>query len=751
MSDYDFATLSPYDFEYLVRDLLQKELGITLESFPTGKDDGIDLRYHTSIDNHIIIQVKHYSKSNFSTLFNHLKSRELAKVRKLDPSRYILVTSKGLTPGNKNKIQKLFGKYILSTADIYGKNDIDNLLDKFPEIEKKSFKLWLTSSTVLERLLHSEIFNQSDLEMNKIRKKIEYYVENENFVKAKKLLDEVHYCIITGIPGIGKTTLAEILIVKYLDMGYELVKISKDISEAYEAFESKAKQIFYYDDFLGQTSFEEKLTKNEDQRLISFLKDIERYPNKRLILTTRDYILNKAKIVYEKLDQPCIDFYKYTVNLSSYNDFDKAKILYNHLYFSGISHEYKNALLKDKNYWKIIRHKNFNPRIIETMTESIEYLDIDSAEYVSKFLNFLDKPILLWEHAFLNQISNASKNLLLELASLDDSAPIDTVEKSFKSIQIYKFNTYGFHANPNDFAKALRELDGNFITINKFISEVRISFHNPSIKDFIEDYLSKNYSEVIDICKSAESFEQCMKLSKYIKTSELNILIFQLEKNLFKNDFKSTIHNFSIEQRLLSLLKLYEKFRDDRIIGLVHTMMDALIKHIHSNHAVKETIVQIVSSLKKMQIDYNERQFKAAIKSFFLKDLDVIYNFGYCISLQKANPDFFMKNELRDLNIRFEEYYKEFYACLDDGYIPDGEFVLELDQELIRESLDTLESAKEIFDIDIQNGIKKLDDLSKKFDEATQEEKEADITWINRKLKEDDEIDSLFDILKDAQ
>ena len=36
MADYDFRTLSPHDFEWLCRDLLQKALGVSLESFTGG-------------------------------------------------------------------------------------------------------------------------------------------------------------------------------------------------------------------------------------------------------------------------------------------------------------------------------------------------------------------------------------------------------------------------------------------------------------------------------------------------------------------------------------------------------------------------------------------------------------------------------------------------------------------------------------------------------------------------------------------
>ncbi|MGH9410055.1 MAG: restriction endonuclease [Vicinamibacterales bacterium] len=44
MADYDFRSFSPHDFELLCRDLLQKRLGLTLESFTTGRDSGIDFQ-----------------------------------------------------------------------------------------------------------------------------------------------------------------------------------------------------------------------------------------------------------------------------------------------------------------------------------------------------------------------------------------------------------------------------------------------------------------------------------------------------------------------------------------------------------------------------------------------------------------------------------------------------------------------------------------------------------------------------------
>jgi hypothetical protein len=138
MSKYDFAFLSSFDFEELVRDLLQIEFAVTLECFKSGRDDGIDLRYSENKDRSLIVQCKHYSGSSVKTLLQRLRFEEREKVQKLKPARYVFATSLGLTPSNKDKILKEFSPYCLSTGDILGRDDLNNLLRKFPEIEKRN-------------------------------------------------------------------------------------------------------------------------------------------------------------------------------------------------------------------------------------------------------------------------------------------------------------------------------------------------------------------------------------------------------------------------------------------------------------------------------------------------------------------------------------------------------------------------------------------------------------------------------------
>lgn len=80
MPNYDFKSLSPVDFEVLVRDLLQEELNVRLESFRSGRDLGIDFRYSLDAGGEIIVQCKHYADSTFAKLLSDLRKRELPKI-----------------------------------------------------------------------------------------------------------------------------------------------------------------------------------------------------------------------------------------------------------------------------------------------------------------------------------------------------------------------------------------------------------------------------------------------------------------------------------------------------------------------------------------------------------------------------------------------------------------------------------------------------------------------------------------------
>ncbi|MBK6648524.1 MAG: restriction endonuclease [Betaproteobacteria bacterium] len=160
---YDFRTLSPIDFELFARDLLQAELSITMESFGPGKDGGIDFRF-AAADQDVVVQAKHYVEGGPRSPLQ-AAMKEDSKVLKLAPGRYILVTSLSLTPELKRKIVQAMPSTPLSAGDVIGREDLNNFLGHHPQVLRQHFKLLLTSTVVLERILHSAVF-EACLEVN---------------------------------------------------------------------------------------------------------------------------------------------------------------------------------------------------------------------------------------------------------------------------------------------------------------------------------------------------------------------------------------------------------------------------------------------------------------------------------------------------------------------------------------------------------------------------------------------------------
>lgn len=368
MGNYNFSNLSAYDFELLTRDLINASEGLHLRAFAPGRDGGIDLRgWQTGRRKPlVIVQCKHMLGSTYSNLLSSVK-KEKEKIDKLvrKPVRYILATTQPLTAANIDELAETLKPYCISTDDVIDATRIDELLAENDTILRRHYKLWVTSTSVLQRVLHAQIYNRSESYVQSLVSRSRTFVQPKAFAKAQKILRENHVCIISGPPGVGKTTLADMLSLDYLANEFELIVISEDVQDADKVYDRKRRQLFVYDDFLGRTDLREKLGKNEDSRIVEFIRRIGESPNHRFILTTREYILRAAKTRYERLDTGDIDLIKCVLEIDSYTELQKGEILYQHLAFADdIPHADIEDLVSNRRYIDIVRHPNYTPRHI---------------------------------------------------------------------------------------------------------------------------------------------------------------------------------------------------------------------------------------------------------------------------------------------------------------------------------------------------------------------------------------------------
>ena len=145
---FNYDNLSDFEFEKLCCDIVSKKLGVQLRTFAKGKDGGIDATDDAKTHN-IVVQVKHYIRSGYSTLLCTLQ-KEREKVKKLDPKQYYVCCAQMLTPENVSKIYDLFSDYMSDTSNVIDLNVIDDFLNmsENADVLRKHYKLWLESTKI---------------------------------------------------------------------------------------------------------------------------------------------------------------------------------------------------------------------------------------------------------------------------------------------------------------------------------------------------------------------------------------------------------------------------------------------------------------------------------------------------------------------------------------------------------------------------------------------------------------------------
>ncbi|MDZ4365267.1 restriction endonuclease [Brevundimonas sp.] len=508
MSDYDFHTLSPLDFEDLTRDLLQARDGVIYESFRAGRDGGIDVRHSRGRDQ-TVVQCKHYARSGFALLKSDL-AKEAPKILLLKPkvSRYIVATTVDLSAAQKQQLSALFTPPV-PTGDILGRDDLNNLLGLHPEVEKRHFKLWLSSTAILDRVVHNVAATKSDFDVDRVRRNVSRFVRGAAYPEACKKLETEGIVILSGPPGVGKSTLADILLYEHLERGFKAISARNDFDEA-RALYTGGPAVFYYDDFLGATYLGDggaPLRGNEDRTVTDFIEFVKGNAETRLILTTRGHLLSQAIESSERIRHAMVDRHELVVRVDDLSEDRRARVLYNHIWFGDLSDPYRDVLLAKEFYLHIIRHPKFSPRLVEWMTDRvrIERAGARPDNYRDFVERMLNDPSELWQHAYDHQIGPAGQSLLLALHSLRGRTSLIRLERVFNRLHTGRVADYGLTRHPSDFKDALRHLTTTFVTINKYNL---VTFLDPSVMDLMNAVLRTHPQNALDIIKHASTMVQ---------------------------------------------------------------------------------------------------------------------------------------------------------------------------------------------------------------------------------------------------
>lgn len=722
MSNYDFTQLNDKEFEVLAIELLSACLSKRIERFKPGKDKGVDGRFFSDDGGEVVVQCKHYIKTGYRGLVSKLKSIEREKVLVLFPKRYIFITSLSLSRENKKEISSIFHPYIKREDDIYGQEDLNNLLSQHRAIEERHFKLWISSTTVLREFMNRAIIGRSGYEFEQIEKKSARYVQTENHHRSLELLRKNNVLIISGEPGIGKTTLAENLCLYFISKGYEFIDIQESLSEAEAIFSKNKKQIFYFDDFLGSNYFE-AIENKKDSHTVKFIDRVHVDDAKLFILTSRTSILNNGMLYSSVFANSKIRKNEFLLTIEGLCQMDKAKILYNHIWHSKLSEDFIDEIYKEKRYKSIIAHRNFNPRLIEFIAD-VERISVEKpTDYWEYIQATLDNPKDIWDLCFKRQNNQFVRGLVI--LTVFNGGSISEDELRSASSRMKNLGAMISQTNvANDFNSSASLATRSFLNRTQSSGGFVYSLFNPAIADYV--------------------------LAEYINRIDDLILIFQSLESIRSLE---SIVSFETEGMLSpsNLSKLKTAIFDDALVqGKSYDYLIVIAYFLKESSTKKDMIISILNRIISCPLEIKELPKFLELLIKFRTEVDVMSHDFLFKLLGKRS--LLKEIEIEQLAILIKEYSIQDKPTLSkfnkyfDSYIASA-----LDEEIA--ALDPADYHFAYDDVDVEIDEDKLsekiseigDFLVDKFPSSIMDSLGINIRGIVDRVDIDDVISNFYD------
>ena len=138
--------------------------------------------------------------------------------------------------------------------------------------------------------------------------------------------------------------------------------------------------------------------------------------------------------------------------------------------------------------------------------------EIKSHNYAFCFLNTLNNPQQIWKVAFQEHIDHRCQHLLLTMFFCAEyGVSPGSLHTAYRSLHEAMSTAYGRPRGPKDFEEALRILEGSFVNINN----QRVSFVNPSLRDYLSSYL-RDAELLAQLAPTATTVDWILRLWQFV-------------------------------------------------------------------------------------------------------------------------------------------------------------------------------------------------------------------------------------------
>src|SRR5699024_2529786 len=542
---------------------------------------------------------------------------------------------------------------------------------------------------------NEDIFIDSEVLLYDIDDEIKYFVQTDIFNKCIEVLETQRKILLSGDPGVGKTQTSKMILLKFVKDGYRVRYTSNgDLTELKKSVTSNkdVKEVILLDDCLGQHYF--NFRRGHDKELLSLIKHVDKYKNKVLILNSRVTILNEALNTFEELKK-YFGSEKLTlrkINMNKVSMIEKAKIFHTMLKRNKVSNVYYNSVRKNKNYLRIIEHKNFNPRVLEYVTLPGRLRGIPGDSYFEFIMENLNNPKDIWKNEFEHRIKYVDRIFMFTLYSLTNTyVSKEVLENCFDYI-ISKDSQ--LDATLYNFESTLERLNRSMVKIVDSYGEDMVGVLNPSINDYMKTNIFKN-----------------KLLLQFMKDN--SIYLNQLERLCSSCEFENILKRLVSEDRLFEYNTIYRE-----------QLFDICLHTIAENKIFNEGYISNMELLVTMN-DHtrlgNYSKDKAFVVKNFIQDLRLrdfyeiekvifdVENIERLFNNMNIEETAFLMDSIIDFLRENRAYSEEISKYLEKKILSELEFyVEEFDYEPVVDNWCDLNLQDEVFDEDYESIIEEI-------------------------------------------
>lgn len=525
MTLYRYDLLTPSQFEHLVVHIAAAHFKASkIQMFGEGPDGGVDgiVEFHNG-DRAIRLAVQAKRHQRYPT------SQIIKEIKQFDAERFdglLIVTSADPSPTTVERTETAFRKHApFSIYHHWTGSHLDSQINADPACAI-NFAAIASYDSPLERLLRIPVLRRGLDDLSRIENQKSLAVTDMVGIVAQTALDR-KVCIVTGRPGIGKTTTsllaAQEIIAHFRESGLPppLLATLTPYDDISVPFDTSLPIIFIYDDFLGPTSLTAEAQRGNLREVLRLVEKCRTGDN-YLILTSRSYLIGDYFRARDERDL----FGAFGINddeacvIECDSQLMRAQILSAQL--RGYIHEnreqigsreyltFKKAFLDNRRYKEILRADHFDPRALNFALQREKKLDSGTLDRILQGMGDLHQQ---YKDGFLTLTGDEKeflrKILILGEAGIPYSSPID---------------------DPAEMALLIRALEGIWVERHELPAvagqarKPQFRLTSPAIREFLSTRFAGSRLELVHTWETAKELNRphavFVILGRYLKRSE---------------------------------------------------------------------------------------------------------------------------------------------------------------------------------------------------------------------------------------